>query len=149
MGAKVKQPILSRDFLAENRLVENYAGRFLTQIQTDLFIPADNRTRQTDSVNHVQADQKVRQLLRDFPRVTQVSSSGYSKLRPQHGVYHEINTGNAQPSRSRARPLFGKKRAAAEREFRAMERAGIVAAARAAPGLRHSTWSRSPALIAG
>ena len=107
--------------MAENRLVENYAGRFLTQIQTDLFIPADNRTRQTDSVNHVQADRKVRQLLRDFPRVTQVSSSGYSKLRPQHGVYHEINTGNAQPSRSLVRPLFGKKRAAAEREFRAME----------------------------
>ena len=43
--AKVKQPILGRDFLAENSLVENYAGRFLTQIQTDLFIPANTTTR--------------------------------------------------------------------------------------------------------
>ena len=38
--AKVKQPILGRDFLAENRLVENYAGRFLTQILTFLFLPS-------------------------------------------------------------------------------------------------------------
>ena len=72
----MKQRILGCDFLAENRLVENYAGRFLTQIQTELFIPAINRTRQTDSVNHVQADRKVQQLLREFPRVTKVSSSG-------------------------------------------------------------------------
>ena len=106
--------------MADNRLVENYAGRFLTQIQTDLFIPADNQTGLTDSVNHVQVDQKVQQLFREFPQITRVSSSGYSKLRPQHGVQHEINTGGAQPSRSRARPLFGKKRAAALREFRAM-----------------------------
>ena len=51
--AKVKHPILGRDFLAENRLVENYAGRFLTQIQTDLFIPAIDRTRLANNVNHV------------------------------------------------------------------------------------------------
>ena len=45
--AKVKGPILGRDFLAENRLVENYSGLFLTQIQTDLFIPAvDNKKQQ-------------------------------------------------------------------------------------------------------
>ena len=131
--ARVKQPILGRDFLADNRLVENYAGRFLTQIQTDLFIPADNQTRPTDSVNHVQVDRKVKQLLRDFPQVTRVSSSGYSKLRPQHGIQHEINTGGAQPSRSRARPLFGKKRAAALREFRAMEKAGIVTRSEGSP----------------
>ena len=63
----MKQPILGRDFLADNRLVENYAGRFLTQIKTELFIPADNQTRPTDSINHVQADRKVKQLIREFP----------------------------------------------------------------------------------
>ena len=106
---KVKYPIFGRDFLAGNRLVENYAGRFLTQIQTDLFIPATNWTRWADSVNHVQADSRVQQLLKEYPRVTQVSSSGYSKLLLQHGIYHHIHTGEARASRSRARPLFGKK----------------------------------------
>ena len=87
--AKVKQPILGWDFLAENRLVENYAGRFLTQIQTDLFIPAvDNTTRRTSHVNQVQIDQRVRKMLKNFPKVTKVSSSGYSKLQPQHGMEH-------------------------------------------------------------
>ena len=107
--AKVKHPILGRDFLAENQLVENYAGRFLKPIQTDLFIPATDRTRWADSVNHVQADPRVQQLLKEYPRVTQVSSSGYSKLLLQHGIYHHIHTGEARASRSRARPLFGKK----------------------------------------
>ena len=88
--AKVKHPILGRDFLAENRLVENYAGRFLTQIQTDLFIPATDRTRLANNVNHVQADPRVQKLLKEYSRV---SSSGYSKLLPQHGVYHHIDTG--------------------------------------------------------
>merc|ERR1712026_127309 len=131
--ARVKQPILGRDFLADNRLVENYAGRFLTQIQTDLFIPADNQTRPTDSVNHVQVDRKVKQLFREFPQVTRVSSSGYSTLRPQHGIQHEIHTDGAQPSRARARPLFGKKLAAAKREFHAMEAAGIVTRSASSP----------------
>ena len=95
----MKHPILGRDFLAENRLVENYAGRFLTQIQTDLFIPATDRTRRANSVNHVQADPRVQKLLKEYPRVTQVSSSSYSKLLPQHEVYHHINTGEARASR--------------------------------------------------
>ena len=85
--AKVKQPILGWDFLAENRLVENYAGRFLRQIQTDLFIPAvDNTTRRTSHINQVQIDQRVRKMLKNFPQVTKVSSSDYSKLQPQHGI---------------------------------------------------------------
>ena len=131
--ARVKQPILGRDFLADNRLVENYAGRFLTQIQTDLFIPADNQSGPTDSVNHVQVNRKVKQLFREFPEVTRVSSSGYSKLMPQHGVEHEIRTDGAQPSRARARPLFGKKLAAAKREFDAMQKAGIVVRSASSP----------------
>ena len=129
----MKYPILGGDFLAENRLVENYVGRFLTQIQMDLFIPATNRTRQTDSVNQVQADPRVQQLLKDFPRVTQVSCSGYSKLWPQQGVYHHIDTGTAQASRSRARQLFGKKRATAEHEFNSMLRAGVVSRSDGSP----------------
>ena len=72
--AKVKQPILVRDFLAENRLVENYAGRFLTQIQTDLIIPAvDNTTRPASNVNQVHIDQQVRKILMNLPQVTKVS----------------------------------------------------------------------------
>ena len=70
--------------------MENYAGHFLTQIQTDLFIPATDRTRLANNVNHVQADPRVQKLLKEYSRV---SSSGYSKLLSQHGVYHHIDTG--------------------------------------------------------
>ena len=108
--AKLKVLMLGRDFLAENRLVENYSGRFLIQIQ-------------------VQVDQRVNNILRDFPQVTRVSSSGYSKLQTQHGVEHIIETGDARPARRhRARPLFGKKRAAAEKEFRLLSAGGRVSA---------------------
>ena len=113
--------------------MENYAGRFLTQIQTDLFIPATDRTRRANSVNHVQADPRVQKLLKEYPHVTQVSSSGYSKLLPLHGVYHHIDTGKSRASRSRARPLFGKKRATVEREFKTMLKAGVVSRSAESP----------------
>jgi len=131
--SRVKHPILGRDFLAENQLVENYAGRFLTQIQTDLFIPAIDQTGPANNVNHVQADPRVQKLLKEYSQVTQVSSSGYSKLLPQHGIFHHIDTGEARASRSRARPLFGKKRAAAESEFKAMLKAGVVSRSAGSP----------------
>ena len=84
---KVKVSILGRDFLAENRHVKNHSGQFLTQIQTDLIIPAFNNTKQqAGHVNQVQVDQQVKNIIRDFPQVTRVSSSSYSKLQPQHGV---------------------------------------------------------------
>ena len=142
---KVKYPIFGRDFLAGNRLVENYAGRFLTQIQTDLFIPATNRTRQTDSVNQIQADPRVQQLLKDFPRVAQVS---YSKLPLQHGFYHHIDTGTARASRSHVQLLFGKKSAAAEREFKAMLRAGVISRSEGSPWAAPLHMVKKPGLDA-
>ena len=81
----MKQPILGRDFLAENRLVENYAGRFLTQIQTDLFIPAVvNRTRQVSHVNQVPGPGQPSSEI----AVERIFSSYKSQqgLQPQHGV---------------------------------------------------------------
>lgn len=49
--AKVKYPIFGRNFLATKRVVENYQGRILTQIQTDLFIPAvDSKKQQKKSL---------------------------------------------------------------------------------------------------
>ena len=90
-------------------------------------------TRRTNSLNHVQADPRVKKLLKEYPRVTQVSSSGYSKLLPQHGVYHHIHKGEGQASRSRARPLLGKKRVAAEHEFKAMLKARVVSRSAGSP----------------
>ena len=103
------------------------------QIQTDLFIPATDRTRPANNVNHVQADPRVQKLLKEYSRVTQVSSSGYSKLLSQHGVYHHIDTGKARALCSCARLLFGKKRAAAEREFKAMLKAAVVSRSAGSP----------------
>ena len=46
--------------------------------------------------------QRVRKMLKCFPQVTKVSSSGYSKLQPQHGVEHIIETKiRAQPALAR------------------------------------------------
>ena len=62
------------------RLVEIYEGCFLTQIQTNLFILAvDNKRQQASHGNQVQNDQRVKNILHDFPKVTRVSSSGYSR----------------------------------------------------------------------
>ena len=71
---------------------------------------SQQQRQRADSVNHVQADPRVQQLLKEYPRVTQVSSSGYSKLLLQHGIYHHIDTGEVRASHSRMQPLFGKKR---------------------------------------
>ena len=72
-------------------------------------------------------------MLKKFPQVTKFSSSGYSKLQPQHGVEHVIETGDLRPARSRVWLLFAKKHTAAEREFRAMERAGIISRSSGSP----------------
>ena len=62
------------------RLVEIYEGGFLTQIQTDLFIPAvDNKRQQASHGNQVQDDQRVKNILHDFPKVTRMISSVYSR----------------------------------------------------------------------
>ena len=75
--AKVKVPILGRDVLAENRLIENQFGRFLVQIQTDLLIPGvDNKKQQVSHVDQVLVDQRVKNILRDFPKVTRVVREG-------------------------------------------------------------------------
>ena len=71
--------------------------------------------------------------MKNFPQVMKVSSSGYSKLQPQHVVEHVIERGDSRPARSRAQGLFEKKRAAAEHEFRAMEQAGIVSRSMGSP----------------
>ena len=120
-------------------LVDGGFGRFLTQIQTDLFIPAvDNTTQRAGHVNEVQIDQQLRKILENFPQVIKVISRGYSKLQRQHGVKHVMETGDSCPARSRA---------AAEREFRAMEQAGIVSCSSGSTWA--CTWWRSLASMNG
>ena len=63
LGGQLFSHTLGRDCLAELCLVENYSGRFLTQIQ----IPAvNNRKHQAGHINQVKVDQRVKNILQDF-----------------------------------------------------------------------------------
>ena len=78
--AKVKYPINGCDFKGSNQLIENHGGRLLTQIQSDLFIPAvDSKKWQSSSVNHVADDKQMKDRLYEIPYITCVNSRDYSK----------------------------------------------------------------------
>lgn len=96
-------------FWALNELVENCSSHFLTQISSTLFIPVVySRRQQSDRVNSTVTNQRVKALLWEFANIVCISSSGYNKFSPKHGVKHVIDTGYGRPVRYRARPLFGK-----------------------------------------
>ena len=64
----------------------------------------------------------VRDLLAEFPDIV---GSGFSDLKPTHGVKHHINT-RGQPVFAKARRLDPDKLAIAWAEFQKMEDAGII-----------------------
>ena len=76
------------------------------------------RNRQAVIAQRILRRYGVKNILRDFPKVTCVSSNSYSKLWPQH----IMETGYARPAHHPASPLFGKKPATAKKEFKVMER---------------------------
>ena len=113
INAAVKMAILGRDFLKSNDLVENYRCRYLTQTGTCLIIKSvDENQANNTNVNNVSVHHKLASLFKEFPNI-----SGYSKFAPTHGVEHHITTDHTRPVRSRARPLFGAKKKAAQKEF--------------------------------
>ena len=76
------------------------------------------------SVSFLSAPREVQDLLQDFPDV--LSSDGFTASKPRHGVKHHLLT---QPGPSVfAKPwrLDPEKLAAAQAEFPAMEKAGII-----------------------
>ena len=107
--------------MASDNLVENYSGHILTQIRSNLFIPAINFKRQ------------------EFESWSRTSCASF----PTSPAPAPAVTANSVPSMESsmssklemcvpfiiapdAPPLFGKKGAAAEEEFKAMFKAGII-----------------------
>ena len=70
------------------------------------------------------APQQVKKLLEEFPDV--LSSDGFTATKPRHGVRHHLLTNPGPPVFSKPRRLDPEKLAAAQEEFSAMEKAGII-----------------------
>ena len=70
------------------------------------------------------APQQVKKLLEEFPDV--LSSDGFTATKPRHGVRHHLLTNPGPPVFAKPRRLDPEKLAAAQEEFSAIEKAGII-----------------------
>ena len=105
----------------------------MTQTGTCLVIKSiDANPAYNTNINNVSVQSKLASLLREFPNIGAVNSSGYSKFAPTQGVKHHIDTNNTRLVRSLTRPLFGTKKKA-QNEFKAMLAAGIVSRSEGSP----------------
>jgi cleavage and polyadenylation specificity factor subunit 1 len=124
--AAVAKPILGVDFLAQHHLlVDPFSQQVLDAATLKPICPsaataASGRSRFTASLCHVSP--AVRSLLASFPAVV---GDGSGTPRPKHGIEHFIET-SGRPIFAKARRLDPEKLRAAESEFRALEKAGIV-----------------------
>ena len=133
--ANVKKPILGADFLHHfNLLVDMRHYRLLDGL-TNLTVQgtATREPRLSPKLQSCQPENKFTALLRDFPSVTQVSSS---EQPVQHAVTHHIKT-NGPPVSARARCLAPERLKVARQEFQHM----MDLAPLQARGHPHSTWS--------
>ena len=81
VNAAIKTARLGRDFSEANYLVENYRCRYLTQTGTCLVIKSvDANPANNTNINDVSVQSKLASLLREFPNIGAVNSSGYSKV---------------------------------------------------------------------
>ena len=122
--ADVKKPILGADFLHHfNLLVDMRHYRLLDGL-TNLTVQgtATREPRLSPKLQSCQPENKFTALLRDFPSVTQVSSS---EQPVQHAVTHHIKT-NGPPVSARARRLAPERLKVARQEFQHMMDLGIV-----------------------
>jgi len=123
--AAVSKPILGVDFLAAHRLmVDPFAGHVLDAFTlkpiTTATATPPRRSRLTAALCHVAP--AVRSLISAFPAII---GDGSGTPRPLHGVRHTIET-TGRPLFAKARRLDPDKHRIAEKEFRALEKAGIV-----------------------
>ena len=124
--AKVDRPILGADFLRANGLFVDLQGSQLLDSSTMSPLPASTSSPATSTSQLytalLSAPDVVRDLLAEFPDIV---GSGFSDLKPTHGVKHYINT-KGQPVFAKARRLDPDKLAIARAEFQKMEDAGII-----------------------
>jgi hypothetical protein len=121
--AAVNKPILGADFFSQHKLLVDTAGNRVLDAATLLPLGEPAGGKGTGLVAALSAvPPPVRSLLAEFPSVV---GDGSDTPRPLHGVQHTVET--------KGRPLFAKsqrldpdKLRTPEKEFRALEKAGIV-----------------------
>ena len=122
--AAVSKPILGVDFLSANRLlVDPHFGQVLDASTLEPISGSEFSPRKSGlaaSLCHVAP--AVRTLLSSFPAIV---GDGSGTPNPKHGVFHSIET-TGRPVFAKARRLDPEKLRIAEKEFRNLERAGIV-----------------------
>ena len=125
--APVSVPLLGADFLKHFNFMVDVKGRKLVHADCpeDVVIRASPGPHAAfSSVSFLSAPRQIQDLLKDFPDV--LSSDGFTASKPQHGVKHHLLTQPGPPVFAKPRRLDPEKLAAAQAEFSAMEKAGII-----------------------
>jgi hypothetical protein len=121
--AAVNKPILGADFFSQHKLLVDTAGNRVLDAATLLPLGEPAGGKGTGLVASLSAvPPPVRSLLAEFPSVV---GDGSDTPCPLHGVQHTIET-KGRPLFAKSRRLDPDKLRTAEKEFRALEKAGIV-----------------------
>ncbi len=121
--AAVNKPILGADFFSRHKLLVDTAGNRVLDAATLLPLGSSSSGPDTGLIAELSAvPPPVRSLLAEFPGVV---GDGADTPRPLHGVQHSIET-KGRRLFAKSRRLDPDKLRTAQKEFRALEKAGIV-----------------------
>jgi hypothetical protein len=119
--AAMNKPILGADFFSQHKLLVDTAGNRVLDAATLLPLGSSSSGPDTGLIAELSAvPPHVRSLLAEFPGVV-----GDGAPCPLHGVKHSIET-KGRPLFAKSRRLDPDKLRTAQKEFRALEKAGIV-----------------------
>ena len=124
--APVSVPLLGADFLHLFNLLLDIKCHCVVYADCEsvIFRASEGPQPAFRGVAFLSAPQQVKKLLEEFPEV--LFSDGFTATKPRHGVRHHLLTNPGPPVFSKPRRLDPEKLAAAQEEFSAMERAGII-----------------------
>jgi cleavage and polyadenylation specificity factor subunit 1 len=121
--AAVSKPILGADFFSRHKLLVDTAGNQVLDAATLSPLGPSNSGSDTGLIAKLSAvPPPIRSLLAEFPGVV---GDGANTPQPLHGVEHSIET-KGRPLFAKSRRLDPDKLQTAQKEFRALEKAGIV-----------------------
>ncbi len=121
--AAVNKPILGADFFSQHKLLVDTAGNQVLDTTTLLPLRASSSGPESGMIAELSAvPPPVRSLLAEFPGVV---GDGTDTPCPLHGVKNSIER-KGRPLFAKSRRLDPEKLRTAQKEFRALEKAGII-----------------------
>ena len=123
--AGVEDPLLGMDFLLEHRLLVDPVNGKLIDVDTYQTTPVNSvLVQKVQAVKELPG--KLAWLWKEFPSLTDASIDKFSN-KPLHAIEHDIILKpGSQPTKARARRLFGDKLKAAKDEIDSMLQLGII-----------------------